>query len=76
MQIQNGRIDVYRTPEFWGYFMDELPTVEECLLKAQEYLALAESTPDAMLRTEYLALAKELTELAATLDGSAAGKGD
>jgi len=46
--------------------LEELPTVEECLLKAQEYLALAESTQGAILRPNI-----ELTELAATLDRAA-----
>jgi hypothetical protein len=54
--------------------MDELPTVEECLSKAQEYLALAENAVDAMLRSQYLLRAKEMTELAAILDGKATPK--
>ena len=50
--------------------MDELPTVEECLSKAQEYRSLAAATDDATLRSQYLLLAKELAELAAMLGGT------
>jgi hypothetical protein len=50
-----------------------LPTAEECLSKAQEYVSLAEGTSDASLRNQYLLLAKELTELAALLDAEPKG---
>jgi ribosomal protein S2 len=51
--------------------MDGLLTAEQCLSKAQEYFTLAEGAPDDTVRKEYLLLAKELTKLAAILDGSA-----
>ena len=54
--------------------MDELLTAEECLFKAQEYFALAEDASDGKLRHEYLMMAKELTELAASLGGTAGPK--
>jgi hypothetical protein len=44
------------------------------IAKAQEYLALAENTVGATLRSQYLLMAKELSELAAMLDGKATPK--
>ena len=43
-------------------------TAEECLSKAQKYLALAENTSNEKQRQEYLQLAQALTEFAAELD--------
>jgi hypothetical protein len=45
-------------------------TVQECLAKAREYLAMAQTTGDDKLREHLLLIAKELTELAEKLDGS------
>jgi hypothetical protein len=51
--------------------VDRSLTVEDCLTAAQEYLVLAQNTPDATLRNEYLIMAKELTALALILDRAA-----
>ena len=53
--------------------MSGLPSAEECLSKAQEYISLAQGTSDDTLRKQYLLIAKELTELAALLDAEAKG---
>jgi hypothetical protein len=50
-----------------------LPSAEECLSKAQEYISLAEDSSDGRLRAQYLLIAKELTELAALLDAEPKG---
>jgi hypothetical protein len=55
--------------------VNELITIEDCLSRAQEYISLAQDTEDATLRSQYLLLAKELTELAGILDRKARREG-
>jgi hypothetical protein len=52
----------------------ELPSVEQCLTRARECLSQAETAPDAMLKNEYIKLAKELMELAAMLGAEPKGE--